>query len=337
MRARLLVDMEWSVNRDGAAGVCVPQDKAARGVGGVLARSSYRCFDGRAPQGCWLSVVLERLGHGSCDFVPEAFRASALSGECGGCETRSVLAIHPVFAGRETRSVRLFELPALDRHEGARVVVGEAGFIQMVVHTPEPYHGEHVVPVRQYGGHFHRIVICLLSRVSPAGLERAGRRAGESPLTPAAPVERHGLVPVPVMHVLDRDERASIHASVVVVAMPLHSDTLAPPPHRARSTRRVSHTRATRLPQRRARARTVRRVAVNGIVGRGMFQVEMGSNTRAVQQGENAKEEERRVHVDGFVRSADGSVVCLKQIVVDPRPSRLIYRDMITGKRARPI
>lgn len=51
---------------------------------------------------------------------------------------------------------------------------------------------------------------------------------------------------------------------------------------------------------------------MHGIVWRRVFQVEMGRNTRAVQHGENADDEQWEVHAGGFsgARVIDWLFVC---------------------------
>ena len=129
-----------------------------------------------------------------------------------------------IAAGHKGWGVRLCERTTPDADIRAGVVVGEKGAVALPVDAAVPHHGKDVVAVREDVWHAHRVTVCVPLFV---GTTIGVLSTVIAALSPAAPLEGSFLVPIGVVHVLDRHERAAVKPSFMIVAVPFNIDPTA--------------------------------------------------------------------------------------------------------------
>lgn len=202
----------------------------------------------------------------------------------------------------EGRAVRVDQISTSDSHMRASFVVGEARATAVVSEAAIPHHGEHVIAIGKDLGHPHHRLVPESLCVGAAFLAKP---AFVEALREAPVLERRLLVPREVVHVLDRDERAAKVAADVVIAMPLNVNEGAAFPHRRRAVHVIACFRRPRLPFRRARSRTLWRIAVDPVVRQRRAQVEVRAHACAQRKRQQEDDGESGCHCSPDQDAAD--------------------------------
>lgn len=162
-------------------------------------------------------------------------------------------------SGNVRRAVVAAEGAALDLDDGATREIREETVSSSVVGTAEPHNAQGVesigIDARDLDGALEAVALLVTATIVSV--------AADAVRLPAAVLEGQLLVPIKLVHVLDRDEGEAHKAGMVVVAAVADVDTLPALPHgaRAQAVAVVAHDRAGRAARLTRRAvRVVRRV-----------------------------------------------------------------------------